>query len=478
MAYIKGVSREQQLLFPDVIDDYISEDNPVRFVDVFVDNLDLEKLGFEKAKPAATGRPPFDPGDLLKLYIYGYLNRVRSSRRLETETHRNVEAMWLLKKLKPDFKTIADFRKDNIKAFKKVFREFTLLCRKLDLFGKELIAIDGSKFKAVNNKDKNFTKNILNKKLKEIDEKIDNYLKELDKGDEAEQGDHRPTATELKEKIAQLKKRKRGYKELSSEIERNGESQISLTDPDSRAFPKKFGVGVGYNAQVAVDDKHHLIVEQDVTNAVTDVDQLSEIAINAKETLETETIKAVADAGYCNAKEIKVCEEAGIEAYTPRIPTSINKNRGLFTKDMFKYDRKKNCYICPAGKKLTYRFKGIEKRRDKTREVLYYVSGECRKCQKKPQCTTAEARRITRCPEEHAIDRMNDRIKAHPEIIEKRKQIVEHVFGTIKFWNKQKDFLMRGLEKVRAEFSLSTLAYNIKRVINIIGIRKMVEALS
>lgn len=266
---------------------------------------------------------------------------------------------------------------------------------------------------------------------------------------------------------------------MIQEMDETGESQVSLSDPDSRSFTKKFGVAVGYNAQVAVDDKHHLIVEQELTNSVTDIDQLSSMAIKAKETLGVDKLKIVADAGYCNAKEIESCEEAGIEAYTPKINTSNCKKKGLYGKEQFRYDAEKDCYYCPAGNKLPYRFKGLEKRRNKRRSVLYYVGKSCQTCSEKPLCTESkDPRRITRCPEEGAIDRMRERIKQHPEVMKKRKKIVEHPFGSIKFWNHQNYFLMKGLENVKAEFSLSTLAYNIRRVINIIGVHKMIEALA
>jgi transposase len=403
MAYKKGDSRKQTILFPPAIDDYITEENPVRFIDAFVEYLDLEELDFQRAEAASTGRPPYDPRDLLKLYIYGYLNHVRSSRRLEKETYKNIEVMWLLRKINPDHKTIADFRKDNLNSFKKVFREFTILCRKLNLFGNELMAIDGSKFKASNNKDKNITKKLLETKLKEIDEKIENYFQKMDELDKEESDKPEMSVDKLHEKISQLRDRKESYKKLSRKMKMSGETQISLTDPDSRTFPKKFGVDVGYNSQVAVDEKHHLIVEQDITNAVTDIDQLSGIAIKAKEALSLDKVKVVADAGYCNAKEIQTCDENGIEAYTSRIPTSINKNKGLYTKDAFRYDKKLDCYFCPAGKKLTYRFQSTEKRRKQRRDVLYYIGSECKKCSQKHLCTKADARRITRCPEEHAL---------------------------------------------------------------------------
>jgi transposase len=475
MGHIEGVSREQKLLFPDVVDDYIDEGNPVRFIDAFVDGLDLKELGFERSEAASTGRPPYHPSDLLKLYIYGYLNCVRSSRRLEKETHRNVELIWLLRKLRPDFKTIADFRKDNTRAFKQVFRQFTLLSRQLDLFGGELIAIDGSKFKAVNSKQRNFTKKKLKKALEHIDAKIDQYLAELDAADEEEADVQKPTVEELGEKIRQLRERKEHYGELKDKMEASGKSQVSLTDPDSRSMPKSPKVDVGYNVQTAVDDKHKLIVEQDVTNAVTDVDQLSGIATTAKDTLGVDQIKVVADMGYYHGDEIKVCEEAGIEPYVSKPLTSANRKLGLFGKERFTYDSDKDCYRCPAGEELTYRFETVEL----GRRIRYYTTTACRSCQIKAQCTrNRESRRITRWVHEHILENMEQRVQTNPKLIRKRKQIVEHPFGSIKHWNDQGYFLMRGLEKVRAEMSLSALAYNIKRVMNILGVPKMIETLA
>jgi transposase len=474
MNYIKGVSREQKILFPEVVDDFITEDNPVRFIDAFVDRLNLDELGFQKSQLASTGRPPYHPGDLLKLYIYGYLNRVRSSRRLEKEAHRNIEVIWLLRKLRPDFKTIADFRKDSTKAFKQVFRQFILLCRKLDLFGGELIAIDGSKFKALNSKNRNFTKKKLKKRLEEIDAKIEKYLNELDAADEEEADVQKPTAEELKEKIRQLRERKDRYGKLKEGMETSGESQVSLTDPDSRLMARDWQKVVGYNVQAAVDDKHKLIVEQDVTNAVTDDDQLSGIAIRAKETLGVDQMKVVADMGYYHGDEIKTCEKEGIEPYVSKPLTSANRKLGLYGKEKFTYDSGKDCYICPGGQELTYRFEITEL----GRRIRYYATSTCRSCEKKPQCTRNKGgRRITRWVHEHILERMQEGVEANPELMKKRKQIVEHPFGTIKHWNDQGYFLMKGLKKVRAEMSLSTLAYNIKRSINILGVSRMIEAL-
>jgi transposase len=471
MGYIQGTPREQAILFPETIEEYISDDNPVRFIDAFVDQLDLQAAGFQRTLPSETGRPPYAPGDLLKLYIYGYLNRIRSSRKLEQEAARNIEVMWLLRKLKPDFKTIADFRKDNRNAFKQVFRDFILLCRKLELFGGELIAVDGSKFKAVNNSKRNFTKARLLKTLKRIDEKIEGYLNELDECDSKVPSPKRYSVAELESKIEHLKDRQDRYSQLLQEIEESGETQVSLTDADSRS-PK---APVSYNVQTAVDEKHKLIVTQDVTNAVTDRDQLSNIAIQAKETLGVEKLKVVADMGYSHGKEIKACEEAGLEPYVPTPVTSANRKLGLYGKEQFVYDAEKDVYRCPAGQELTYRFDTHEL----GRHIRYYKTSACHTCAIKAKCTrNKEGRRITRWVDEHIMERMQARIDANPELMKKRKQIVEHPFGTIKYWNDQGHFLMRGLENVRAEFSLSALIYNLKRVINIIGVPKMLEALA
>jgi transposase len=474
MRYIEGHCRTQQLLLPDVIDDYVTAENPVRFIDAYVEGLDLESLGVARAQAALTGRPAYDPRDLLKLYIYGYLNRIRSSRRLERETHRNVELIWLLRKLRPDFKTIADFRKHNTKALQALFREFVLLCKQLDLFGAELLAIDGSKLKAVNSKHKNFTKTKLEKALKDIDEKIAQYLRDLDTADSEESSVHQSTSEKLPEKIKRLQERQKRYREFVQEITASGETQLSLTDPDSRSMPKSPKVDVGYNVQIAVDSKHKLIVEQDVTNAITDDDQLSPLAIRAKETLGVERIRAVADMGYYHGHEIKSCEEAGVEAYVPKPSTSANTKLGLFGKERFTYDPEKDCYQCPQGEELIFRFETTEL----GRHIRYYATSACRRCPIKEQCTrNKDGRRITRWVDEHVLERMEERLKANPEIMQERKQLVEHPLGTIKHANDQGYFLMKGLKNVRAEFSLSCLAYNLKRVINILGVPQLLRAL-
>jgi transposase len=474
MGHIEGASRAQQVLFPEALDDYIAEENPVRFIDAFVESLDLHTLGFRHVQPAATGRPAYHPGALLKRYLYGYLNRMRSSRCLERETQRNVELLWLLRKRHPDFKTIADFRKDNAQAFKQVFRTFTLLCKEWGLFGQALVAIDGSKFKAVNNKRRNFTQAKLDETLQAIDAKIDHYLHALDTADEAEADAQQPTAEALRERIRQLHERKGRYEGLKEAVEVSGESQVSLTDPDSRAMPKSPKVDVGYNVQVAVDEKHKLLIIQEVTHAVTDVDHLSGIAIQAKETLGVDHVNVGADMGYYHGEEIKACEEAGIEPYVAKPLTSANRKLGLYGKERFTDEPEHDCYRCPAGQTLTFRFATIEL----GRPIRYYATTACRTCAVRAQCTrNKEGRRITRWVHEAILERMQKRVEIRPEVMKKRKQIVEHPFGTIKHWHDQGYFLMRGLEKVRAEFSLSALAYNIRRVVTILGVPHLLRAL-
>jgi transposase len=477
MGFIRGIERDQMTLMPEVLDEYISVENPVRFLDAFVDQLDLEGLGFGHASVADVGRPPYDPGDLLKLYLYGYLNRVRSSRRLERECGRNVELMWLLRRLRPDFKTIADFRKDNREPIGRMCRQFTLLCRRLELFGGELVAIDGSKFKAVNNRERNFTRGKLERKVGEIEEKIEGYLKELDEGDQQESEVSKPTAEELKEKIERMRGRQAQLQEIQQQLEGSEESQISLTDPDSRsmALGKSRGTQVGYNVQLTVDAKHKLIVDHEVTNAVTDREQLSPMARRAKEVLGVEKLEALADMGYCYGKEVKACIEAGITPYVPQPDTSANKKLGLFAKKDFRYDQKQDCYWCPAGESLSYRFQTTEQ----GREIRYYATRACRGCQLQVQCTRSrEGRRITRWVHEAVLEQMAVRLRAEPAKAQQRKELVEHPFGTIKHAMNQGYFLMRGLSKVRAEMSLSVCAYNLKRVINILGVQRMIAELT
>jgi len=481
MDFIRGVSRDQGTLFPERLDDYITDENPVRFLDAFVDELDLEALGFARTTPAWTGRSPYDPKDLLKLYIYGYLNQTRSSRKLEAATYKNVEVMWLIHKLHPDHKTIADFRKDNAQAFKNVFRTFAILCRDMDLFGGQLIAVDGSKFKAVNSPDRHFTKDQLEAKLRYLDEKIDTYLALMDETDADEQAADCQDQTKLEEKIKQMKTRQKTYTKVLSDLEESGEKQISLTDPDSRSMPKSPGAKVGYNVQTATDEHHHLIVEQEVTNDANDKALLSTISKDAKATMTVETLAVVADRGYYNGEELKDCEEEDILPYVPKPDTSSSKSKGLYGKDAFVYDQDNNCYICPAGEILTYQCTAAKYPKRETRKHFqhHYTTKACLTCPQKSKCTTnKKGRFIYRWVDEHILERAEDRLKDHPEMMKKRSKIVEHPFGTIKFWNDQHHFLVKGLERVKGEFSLMTLAYNIKRVITIKGVSRMIQALA
>lgn len=474
MGYVEGSDRDQQVLFPEVLDEYVTAENPVRFLDAFVASLDLAALGFQRATPSETGRPAYDPGDLLRLYLYGYLYRVRSSRKLEQETHRNVELIWLLRRLRPDFKTIADFRRDNPQALRAVCRAFTLVCKQLDLFGGELVAIDGSKFRAVNSKDRNFTRASLERLRARIDARITEYLGSLDAHDAAERALPTVSATELQQKIEKLRARRETYTTLLAQLDASGETQISLTDPESRSMKVRGGTEVCYNVQTAVDAKHHLIVANDVTNAPTDREALSPMATAANDVLAAPDLKVIADMGYYSGPEVVACLDAGITPTLPRPLTSANAKHGLFTKEDFTYDAAQDQYRCPAGETLTYRFSTVEQGRG----MRYYSTSACGRCGMKARCTRSkEARRITRWEQEAILEAMEQRLKANPELGTRRKAIVEHPFGTMKRGMDQGYFLLRGLAKVRAEFSLTVLAYNLKRVINVVGVPRMIAAL-
>ncbi len=475
MTHIPGFERTQLLLLPEAVDDYVGSDNPVRFIDAFVDGLDLTAAGFLRVEAKATGRPGYAPDDLLKLYIYGYLNRVRSSRRLEAECGRNIEVIWLLRTLKPDFKTIADFRRDNRGAFKSVFRQFVLLCRRLDLYGRELLAIDGTRIKAVNNKDRNFTRNSLAKFIRAADERLDDYFKRLDEGDVEEDGAGGGARTNnLAEKIAALRDKRGRYAAMLGELERSGESQISLTDPDSRAMAAHTKVAVGYNVQVAVDAKHKLIVEQAVTNQVVDMGLLKETAEPARAILDVETIDVVADRGYFKSEDMEACDKAGLTPHVPRPQRGSSVSDGFFRKDEFRYDPEQDAYICPAGQVLSTRYES--KLRD-LKKVDYANRAACPVCPLRSRCTN-DFRKVSRLENEAVLDRMAARLKERPDILERRREIVEHPFGSIKQWMGQGAFLMKGLEKVRAEFSLTALAYNLRRALNILGVEAMMAAVA
>lgn len=476
MGYKSGMDREQQILFPQSLDEYVAADNPVRVIDAFVDGLDMRALGFERAAPADEGRPGYDPRDLLKLYIYGYLNRTRSSRRLERETHRNVEVIWLMRQLRPDHKTISEFRRRHVKMLKRVSREFTLLCAKLELFSAELVCIDGAKFRAVNSKDRNFTEKKLKGLLGRIDAHIEAYLAEVEARDAAEEGQPGATDPRLAEKLKALRERKEQYEELQKRLEESGQSQISLTDPESRLMKLHGDMKVCYNAQIAVDTKHHLIVADDVTNQVNDEWQLAPMALAAKEALEVETLEVAADAGYHVGTQVVDCEANGITPYVPR-PRSTSKSdaQGRFTKAAFTYSAERDAYLCPAGQWLAPSTQAVVK----GRTMLYYANWPaCAGCPLREKCTASEqGRRIMRTPEEERLQAMAVRVKERPEVMLQRKSAVEHPYGTMKWTWDGYYFLLRGLTKVRGEFSLMTLAYNLRRVINLLGVECLLEVL-
>jgi transposase len=475
MAHIAGTDRTQAVLLPEVLDDYVTADNPVRFLDAFVAQLDLSALGFQRAVPAETGRPGYDPGDLLRLYLYGYLHRIRSSRRLEQETHRNVELMWLLGRLTPDFKTIADFRRDHPAALKGVCREFLLLCKRLDLFGGELLAIDGSKFRAVNARDRSYTPARLATLQRDIDRTIARYLRALERQDEAEAGTEGPSADGLREKIAVLQQRQARYEALRQELAASGETALSLTDPDSRPMMSGGRIEVCYNVQTAVDAKHKLIVAEDVTNAAGDRDQLSPMATAAQDILHAPGPIIVADQGYYHGAEIKTCGEAGLTPLVPRPVTSANEARGLFTKDDFVYDPAADGYRCPAGELLIYRSTTVEL----GRTIKNYRTRACGRCALKPRCTrNQDGRKITRWVDEHLLEAMARRLRGARDLFAQRKALSEHPFGTMKRGMDQGYFLLKGLRKVRGEFSLTVLAYNLKRVLNLVAMPQLLEALA
>ena len=473
--FVVGDDRSQSTLFPERLDDYLGEDNPVRAIDVFVDELDLAKLGFGGVEPEATGRPAYHPATLLKIYVYGYLNRVQSSRRLERECQRNIELVWLTGRLMPDFKTIADFRKDNGEAICQVCREFVVLCRRLEMFSEASVAIDGSKFKAVNTRDRNFTQAKMQRRLAQIDESIARYLSQLDSADR--QGETVPEAkiTRLNEKIATLREEIQRLHGLNTLMMQTEDKQISLTDPDARSMATSGrGSGmVGYNVQSAVDTKHHLIVTHEVTNVGSDRSQLSRMTERARAAIGSEAIEAVADRGYYSGEEIVACEQAGITVYLPKPMTSGLLAKGRFGKQDFVYRRDQDVYRCPAGEALTRRFTALE---DGMNIHIYWTS-DCAGCPLKGQCTSGKERRIRRWEHEGVIDAMQARLDAKPDAMRIRRATVEHTFGTLKAWMGATHFKTRTLEKVRTEMSLQVLAYNLKRVIAILGPGPLMQAM-
>lgn len=471
--FIQGEDRTQATMFPELLDDYVAEKNPVRVVDVFVDELDLGQLGFEGIEPAETGRPAYHPAVLLRIYIYGYLNRIQSSRRLEREAQRNVELMWLTGRLMPDFKTIANFRKDNSRAIRSVCRQFVMLCQRLGLFTEALVAIDGSKFKAVNNRDRNFTSAKLKRRMEEIESSINRYLAAIETADRQEASIAETRVERLQDKIESLKAQMRELKEVEVQLKTAPDQQLSLTDPDARSMKTRGNGIVGYNVQTAVDAKHHLIVAHEVTTEGSDYDQLTSMSLKARDAMGVEDLTAVADRGFFKSEQIQACHEAGIEVYVARPDKSSGKVEGRFSKADFIYDAARDEYRCPAGQALIWRFETIED----GLKLHCYWSSNCKSCAIKSQCTGSTNRRIKRWENEALLDAMQERLDQAPDIMRIRRQTVEHPFGTIKFWMGAAHFLTTKLEHVSTEMSLHVLAYNMKRVMQIMGTTGLMQAI-
>jgi len=469
-GFIQGEDRFQATLFPERLDDYVAEDSPCRVIDVFLDDLDLSGLGF-KTEPNDTGRPAYHPSTMLKLFVYGYLNRVQSSRRLEREAQRNVELMWLTGRLAPDFKTIADFRKDNGEAIRLVCREFVMLCRKFNLFANAFVAIDGSKFKAVNSRDRNFTRAKMKRRLAEVEASIDRYLEQLAIADQAEPAEDK-TRT-LEDKIAAMRKEMARLKKLEARMLNAPDKQVSLTDPDARSM-KTRGTGiVGYNVQTAVDTQHHLIVAHEVTNTGSDRRQMANMAKQTKAALETEELRVVADRGYYRGEEILDCEKANIKTYLPKPKTSPNRAKGQFDRDAFHYIAADDEYECPAGLRLVRHM--TVQQQGKT--IHAYWTAKCRVCPIKSQCTSGVHRKITRWEHEAVLEKAQARLDRSPDAMRIRRATVEHPFGTLKAWMGSTHFLTKTIDRVSTEMSLHVLAYNMKRMMNIIGTKPLIEAI-
>lgn len=472
--FIECADRTQAMLLPECVEDYVGPDNPVRVVEAFVEQLDLRAMGFEGSDPQATGRPAYHPSVLLKIYIYGYLNRIQSSRRLEHETQRNIELMWLAGRLMPDFKTIANFRKDNGRAIRQVCRQFIVLCRQLNLFTQALVAIDGSKFKAVNNRDKNFTSAKMKRRMAAIEESIERYLSAMDTADRAEPEVAALKKGRLQDKIEALKQQMERLKAIDAQMNASPDKQVSLTDPDARSMKNREGGIVGYNVQTAVDAEHHLIVAHEVVTDGVDRDQLARMAEQARQAIGIEELSVVADRGYFKGEQILDCANAGITALVPKTLTSNSRAEGRFDKQDFIYVAADDVYRCPAGERAIRRFTTVEN----GLTIHKYWSSACPRCPIRAQCTTSNYRRITRWEHEAVMEAMQDRLDRQPDIMRVRRQTAEHPFGTLKLWMGASHFLTRTLQRVRTEMSLHVLAYNLKRVMRILGIGEILKVLA
>jgi transposase len=470
--YKQGINRDQGYLLPPSMEEYVQEDNPVRAIDSYVESLEIEKLKFENAEgEVKAGQPAYLPGSLLKLYLYGYLHRIRSSRQLEAECVRNLEVLWLLQGLKPSYKTIADFRKNNLKALKQVNQDFVQLCKELDLFGAELVGIDGSFFRGNVAKGSIFTAERLKQSLKGIEQDISGYLEELNQVDREE---GQPTGPEvaLKAKLEQLQQRQAKRKGQLQQLQESGETQIAEVDKDARLLVKNGQVVAGYNVQIAVDEKHKLIVVGEVTRDSDDTQQAAPMGIATKQVLGVETLESVEDRGYFNGPQIKACLENGITPYIAEPDRQSEKNlQGRFPRRDFQYNPISNCYTCPGGKSLPHK-RDVQK---DSKVIWFYqsLSQDCAACALKDKCLSPKTgfRTVTRWEHEDIVEEHRQRMaETGAEKMRKRMGLCEHPFGTLKLWCGWTHFLLRGLEKVRAEWSLLMACYNFKRVLSIFGL--------
>ncbi len=473
MHYIQGEARGQGSLFPVVLDELIPEDHLVRVIEAYVARLDLCALGFAKAQPRSTGRPSYDPADLLKLYLYGYFQRIRSSRRLEAECQRNAEVMWLLGRLAPDFKTIADFRKDNGAAFQATCRAFVQFCRCAGLITGQLVAIDGSKFQAVASARKHLSLKQLKRQQDALEKHIAQYLAQLDAGD-AEETQAPLDRAALRQALQQLQDKHDNNLTAQALMEAQDLEQFVVGEADAKMMRTHLGPRVAYNVQTAVDSEHCLILHHSVTDAGTDNQQLEPMATAAKAVLEQETLSVTADAGYSNGEHFQACEDAKITAYVP--PNRAVNTQGdgqQFPRSAFSYDERNDCYQCPAGKTL------VLKQLNRGSRIYSAEPQDCSRCPLKPRCTQAKQRYLSRHAREAAFERMEQRLNAHPQMMARRRSIVEHPFGNLKQWlfgNGR--FLMRHFSGARAEMALAVQAYNLKRAIKVLGASRMIELLA
>lgn len=477
MGYIEGAELGQSIMFPATVDEYIKEENPVRAIAAFLERVDFVKLEFKRAEAADTGRPGYDPRLLMGLFLWGHMNGVRSSRKLERECQRNLEVIWLCRKLEPDFKTIADFRKDNGEGIKGVVTEFRVWCLAAGLYGRETVAVDGSKFKAVNSRERNFSQDKLQKMIARERAKVSEYLEAVATADAADSEESKLSAAQLKEKIAGLEKYLARHEELARELAKSGESQVSLTDPEARLMKTaQGGYDVSYNVQTVVDSQHKLIAAYEVTNDRNDLGQLAPMAQAGKEALQVQELTVLADGGYCEGNALKECEEAGITTYVSVPKSKEAERRGIFGAAQFSYDQERDLYVCPQGEELSYRYTSHDKERNK--EMKVYTTKACSACPLRAQCTTGKGgRKLKRWVDQEVIDRLQQRNRGRPELLQQRKTLAEHPFGTIKRAMNQGYFLLKGIKKVTTEVSLTVLSYNLKRAINIIGVAEMIESM-